>query len=206
MKYIFVAGAPGSKWSSVVKNIYYSESVDRSDYSDARTYYHDASGSMQLMHLGVYFDPGMEFSLPDDLDQHSKQDLEAIFDAPFTGSGVRVIKSHIFSNHIDFIKRTWFDCPVVLVHRANDACLGWWVRCGQFNITYPDYSGYYQDLPTMAKKIDQQNAGILDAWWGYKQGKYVETNRQLAQVLNIDPPPLHYAQDYATHDVRVMVI
>jgi len=35
MKYIFVAGAPGSKWSSVVKNIYYSESIDRSDYSDA---------------------------------------------------------------------------------------------------------------------------------------------------------------------------
>jgi hypothetical protein len=206
MKYIFVAGAPGSKWSSVVKNIYYSDSIDRSDYSDARTYHHDASGSMQLMHLGVYFDPGMEFSLPDNLDQHSKQDLEKIFDAPFAGKGVRVIKSHIFSNHIDFIKRTWADCPVVLVHRANDACLGWWVRCGQFDITYPNYSEYYQNLPTMARKIDQQNAGILDAWWGYKQGKYVETNRQLAQVLNIDPPPLQYAQDYATHDVRVMVI
>ena len=61
MKYIFVAGAPGSKWSSVVKNIYYSPRVDQSDYSDARTYYHDASGKMELMHLGAYLDPGMEF-------------------------------------------------------------------------------------------------------------------------------------------------
>ena len=60
-KYIFCAGAPGSKWSSLIKNIYYSPGVDRSDYSDARTYYHDASGKMDLMHLGAYFDPGMEF-------------------------------------------------------------------------------------------------------------------------------------------------
>ena len=32
-KYIFVSGAPGSKWSSVVKNIYYSPSIDSSDAS-----------------------------------------------------------------------------------------------------------------------------------------------------------------------------
>ena len=61
MKYIFVAGAPGSKWSSVVKNIYYSPSVDRSDFSLDRTYYHDATGRTELMHMGAYFDPGMEF-------------------------------------------------------------------------------------------------------------------------------------------------
>ena len=61
MKYIFVTGAPGSKWSSVVKNIYYSDSIDQTDYSAARTYSHDAPGEMTLMHLGAYFDPGMEF-------------------------------------------------------------------------------------------------------------------------------------------------
>jgi len=107
MKYIFVAGAPGSKWSSVVKNIYYSESIDRSDYSDARTYYHDASGKRELMHLGAYFDPGMESDLPEQIDNYSKEHLEAIFDKEFDGTGVRIIKSHIFSNHIDFIRKTW---------------------------------------------------------------------------------------------------
>ena len=78
MKYIFVAGAPGSKWSSVVKNIYYSPDIDRSDYRDEWTYYHDASGTMELMHLGAYFDPGMESNLPEDINNYSKQDLEAI--------------------------------------------------------------------------------------------------------------------------------
>ena len=61
MKYIFVAGAPGSKWSSVVKNIYYSDSLDNSDYSKDREYWHDAGGEMDLMHIGAYYDPGMEF-------------------------------------------------------------------------------------------------------------------------------------------------
>ena len=51
MKYIFIAGAPGSKWSSVSKNIYYSPDIDRTDYSDARTYWHDAPGTLELMHM-----------------------------------------------------------------------------------------------------------------------------------------------------------
>ena len=51
MKYIFVAGAPGSKWSSVCKNIYFSDSIDQSDYSKDREYWHDADGGkMHLMH------------------------------------------------------------------------------------------------------------------------------------------------------------
>jgi hypothetical protein len=89
MKYIFVAGAPGSKWSSVVKNIYYSASIDRSDYSDARTYYHDASGKRELMHLGAYFDPGMESDLPEQIDNYSKEYLEAIFDKEFIHDSAR---------------------------------------------------------------------------------------------------------------------
>ena len=51
MKYIFIAGAPGSKWSSVSKNIYFSDGIDRTDASPEREYYHDAPGTMQLMHM-----------------------------------------------------------------------------------------------------------------------------------------------------------
>ena len=36
MKYIFVAGAPGSKWSSVCKNIYFSGDIDTSDYMELK--------------------------------------------------------------------------------------------------------------------------------------------------------------------------
>jgi hypothetical protein len=150
MKYIFMAGAPGSKWSSVAKNIYYSPSIDQTDHTEARTYYHDATGEMLLMHQGAYFDPGMEFDLPVDLTTLSKAELEQRFDEPFSNGGVRIIKSHIFCHNIGFIKHTWPDCPIVLVHRGDDACLGWWVKCGHFNITYPSYNKYYKDLRQMA--------------------------------------------------------
>lgn len=205
MKYIFVAGAPGSKWSSVVKNIYYSPSLDQSDYSDERTYHHDASGKMELMHLGAYFDPGMEFDLPPELMTLSKDALEDIFNSAFTGNGVRIIKSHIFANNIDFLKACWPDCPIILVHRPDDACLGWWVKCGHFNITYPKYDKYYVDLRTMANIISEQNQDILNAYW-HREGKEPATNHELAKMLEIELPPLQYAQDYATNDIRVKVI
>jgi hypothetical protein len=207
MKYIFVAGAPGSKWSSVVKNIYYSADVDRTDYSEARTYYHDAgdTGVNDLMHIGAYFDPGMESNLPDNLDQYSREELEQIFDKEFSGTGIRIIKSHIFSNHIEFIKKTWPECPLILVHRSDDSCLGWWVKCGHFNITYPLYHEYYVDLKTMATIIKQQNKGILDAWWKYN-GLIVTDNTQLSTAVNIQAPLEEYRQDYVVSDIKVKVI
>ena len=205
MKYIFVAGAPGSKWSSVVKNIYYSPSIDRTDYSDERTYYHDASGENQLMHLGVYFDPGMEFGdFFDNLSDYTKEECETEFDRPFSGPGVRIIKSHVFAQHIDFIKENWPECPIVLVHRPDDACLGWWVRCGQFNITYPSYDSYYKDLRQMSTIIDDQNADIIGAW--VHEGVDAFNNINLADACRIARPPEEYQQDYRLADVRVRVI
>jgi hypothetical protein len=206
MKYIFVTGAPGSKWSSVVKNIYYSPDIDRSDYSDARTYYHDASGQMELMHLGAYFDPGMEFGRHfHRLSMYDKDTLEKDFDEPFSGPGIRIIKSHVFANHIDHLKALWPECPVVLVHRNDDACLGWWVKCGHFDITYPLYHDYYQNLRTMAGIIQQQNAGIVAAQRKY-YGRHPLTNHELASMLNLVWPPSEYIQDYGQSNIRVTVI
>ena len=206
MKYIFVAGAPGSKWSSVVKNIYYSPDIDRTDYSDARTYYHDASGKRELMHLGAYFDPGMEFGqLFHRLSMYDKDTLEAEFDRPFSGTGVRIIKSHVFANHIDHLMALWPECPIVLVHRDDDACLGWWVKCGHFDITYPSYDFYYRDLKTMAGIIRQQNEGIQKASWDYPR-RQPQTNQELARILNIAQPPEEYYQAYAQNNIRVKVI
>jgi hypothetical protein len=208
MKYIFVAGAPGSKWSSVVKNIYYSPDIDRSDYRDEWTYYHDASGTRELMHLGAYFDPGMISPLPEDLTTLSRPQLEEIFAEPFQfkeSRGVRIIKSHVFSNHLEYLRELFPDVPIVIVHRNDDACLGWWVKCGHFDITYPDYHEYFRDLKTMAGIIKSQNKDILKAWWKYT-GKTVTDNVQLAQALNIELPPVEYAQDYVVSDVRVKVI
>lgn len=208
MKYIFVAGAPGSKWSSVVKNIYYSADIERSDYSNRWTYYHDASGKRELMHLGAYFDPGMETDLPEDFATLPKSKLEEIFDAPFTikqTERTKIIKSHIFSNNIDFLRATWPDVPIVLVYRADDACLGWWVKCGHFDITYPLYHSYYKDLKTMAQIIKQQNTGIVNASLTYP-GQTPYDNLELCKLLNLAPPPAEYQQVYSLADIKVVVI
>lgn len=133
MKYIFVVGAPGSKWSSTVLNTYWSPSIDQTDYSEDRTYYHDATGEMMLMHIGAYFDPGMEFGdFFDEIEDYTKEQCEAEFDRPFSGNGIRIIKSHVLSNKIDLLRERWPDCPIVTVHRPNDACLGWWVSAENF--------------------------------------------------------------------------
>jgi hypothetical protein len=203
MKYIFVAGAPGSKWSSVVKNIYYSADIDRSDHTDQRTYEHN--GQHQL-HLGAYWDPGMEFgNFFDQLDQHTKEQCEHEFDRPFSGSGIRIIKSHSFAHHVATLRQRWPDCAIVLVHRSSDSCLGWWVKCGGFDIQYPDYRGYYKDLPTISRIVDEQNASIEQAMYDYP-GTEPGTNRALAQQLGLEPPPPQYAHNYAVADIRVKVI
>lgn len=206
MKYIFVAGAPGSKWSSVVKNIYFSPNIDRSDYSDARTYWHDASGKLDLMHLGAYYDPGMEFgTFFDNIEYYNKKQCEEEFDRPFDGKGTRIIKSHEFCNKIDFLKEYWPECPIVLVHRDNDSCLGWWVKCGHFNITYPKYDQHYVNLREMATHIEIQNSNLLNAWEKY-DGFLVRDNIELADTLQIHIPPEPYRQNYHVSDVSVKVI
>lgn len=208
MKYIFVAGAPGSKWSSVAKNIYYSDSIDRSDYSQERTYYHDANGKRDLMHLGAYWDPGMEFgAFFDDIENYTKEQCEAEFNRPFAAdaTGVRIIKSHVFSNHLDFLKQQWPECPVVLVYRGNDTCLGWWVKCGHFDISYPDYAEYYKNLREMGSIIEKQNDGIQQGAWKYPR-REARTNQELARILNIAQPPEQYYQDYIQSDIRIQVI
>jgi len=207
MKYIFVAGAPGSKWSSVCKNIYFSDSIDTTDYSTDRLYWHDAGGEKELMHLGAYYDPGMEFGgFFDELSNYSKEVCEAEFDSPFCMSDkVRIIKSHVFAHHIDFLKENWPDCPIVLVHRDDDPCLGWWVKCGHFDITYPLYHKYYKNLKEMSKIIAHQNKDILDAWERY-DGVTPKSNTELAVALDIEKPNDTYQQDYASKDIRVKVI
>lgn len=203
MKYIFIAGAPGSKWSSVSKNIYFSDSIDRTDASTEREYYHDAPGEMQLMHMGAYFDPEMEFDLPADLTTLSKTELERRFNEPFSGTGVRIIKSHIFCHNIGFIQHTWPDAPIILVHRGDDACLGWWVKCGHFNITYPSYDKYYKDLRQMAIEIKRQNADMRQHW---DYASFVYDNVELCERLGIAVPPNEYRQTYADNKVRVKVL
>lgn len=208
MKYIFVAGAPGSKWSSVTKNIYYSSDIDRSDHREDWTYWHDAPGQLELMHIGAYFDPGMECELPENMSLLTRDEAEQRFDAPFQSSvvGVKIIKSHIFCHwqNLEHLRQTWPDAPIVLVHRPDDACLGWWVKCGHFDITYPSYHGYYKNLREMASIIARQNRDLQE-WSNANDTLRVNNNVELCRRLGITAPTDKYRQYYPRCDVRVEV-
>ena len=84
----------------------------------------------------------------------TKKQAEEIFNSPFSDQGIRIIKSHIFSykHNLEYLKELWPESPIVLVHRSDDSCLGWWVKCGHFNITYPSYQEYYKDLKEMVEQ------------------------------------------------------
>ena len=91
----------------------------------------------------------------------------------------------------------------MLVHRSDDECLGWWVRCGHFDITYPLYHKYYVNLKMMSKIIDEQNKDLLDHW---HKGTEVFNNLELATLLDIGMPPEEYRQNYANKNVMVTVL
>ena len=114
------------------------------------------------MHTGAYWDPGMEFGHGfDRLDELGRAACESAFDAPFSGEGRRVVKSHTFCQNLAYLRRTWPDCPVVVIYRTDDVCLQWWLEAGGFGIRYPDYRPYYRDTETMAARIAAQNRDLL---------------------------------------------
>ena len=192
MKYILATGAPGSKWSSVIKKIYWSPDIDQSDYSFKRTYWHDADtpGNKQLMHIGAYWDPGMEFE-PDD------------WDSPFKGIGIRIIKSHVFSHRLNNLKTKGY--PIIMVYRNDYECLEWWKLCGEFSITYPDYSDYYKNLQNMWLEIQNQNRDILQFCKHNKDRiTRVYNTEGLCRLLNIDIRNTE-PHDYRQKDIQVYV-
>lgn len=198
MKYIFVAGAPGSRWSSVARSIYNSPKIDNSDSSNSYT----KPGEEIPMHVGSYWDPGMLHGqwfekLPD----LGKAQAEYMFNEPFSTNNnlTRIIKSHQFCKHLEHIKNTWIYCPIVLAYYKNDdATEAWWYEAGGFDITYPNYSWY---KGRMREEIEIQNAGVLEF---VKNNKctHVTNSDELGKVLGLTD--LEY-KDFAAADTDVYV-
>lgn len=195
MKYIFITGAPGSKWSRVAKSLWMSDDVDR---SDDRSQYNNE----RVSHCGAYFGPSMEYGDKFDVpfDQFTKEQLEAEFDKPFSGNGIRIIKSHHFAYNLEYIKKNWPDCPIVLVQREDDSCFTWWTLAGGFDINYPNYS-WYQNFDTMYKQICKQNFEIKKF---RKNNPYILThgNYHLCDLIGIKKPTIYDPYD----DVNVMYL
>ena len=192
MTYILMTGAPGSKWSSVFKNIHGSADVDSTDYNDSRTYWHDADtpGSKQLMHTGAYWDPGMEFDCK----------IEE-WDKPFSGLGKRIIKSHTFAHQLDNLKQLGY--PIIMVYRNDHECLEWWKICVEFNIKYPNYQ-HFKNLKEMWYHIQKENNDIMNFIHdNIDRVSLVKDNKELCGKLKISYPNKCDHHIYAQKDIKV---
>lgn len=176
---VFIAGTPGSKWSAIAHAVMYADGVNTSDISFARSY----DGNSKTLHFGNYFGPGMEFGRKfDRLEAMSKQELLKEFAAPYCETGgIKLLKSHLFSQHLPFLAGMFPQARFLLVHRPDEKCLKWWEQAGGFTISYPDYS-WYGTSENVAKEIERDNAGIL-AFAAMRNAKLVR-RRSMAPILD----------------------
>jgi hypothetical protein len=143
-----MTGAPGSKWSSVARTIYWSDDLDQSDYTEERTFVSDLQ-NRYASHIGAYWDPGMEFNITE-------------WDKPFHESGdkIRLIKSHTFAHYLNELKE--LNYPIIMVYSNDYECMNQWFNVGGFDITYPNYKPYYKNADNMWEQIVRQNRDIIN--------------------------------------------
>ena len=165
---IFVSGTPGSKWSATIRSLSYNSNINMSDESYAShdaysvTILKDGKDKKFAWHRGAYWGPfhkqGHKF---DKLDEMSKEEILEEILKPFDNRpGVKVIKSHWFAYHLDFIAKTFPEASIMGVYLPDDVCFDWWTLVGGWNITYPIYT-WYKDDNRMKKKIKQENSHLI---------------------------------------------
>lgn len=155
-KYIFITGAPGSKWSSYSQKIRQWDTIDNSDCNQLRSYTHNQFSG----HKGVYFGPEMEYGdwLKDGFYPNKlEEDVKSIW----TGDGQKILMSHNWCYYFDEIVYAYPTATIITVQRKNDKCFEWWKQAGGWGITYPSYSWYNND-DRMKEEISKQNKCIED--------------------------------------------
>jgi hypothetical protein len=145
------------------------------------------------MHIGAYFDPGMEFRPTRDN-----------WDLPFSGTGKRIIKSHTFAHELHVLKDEGY--PIVMVYRNDFECLEWWKLCGEFNITYPNYQ-HFVNLDLMWEHIQQENKDTMQFIHDNSDRvSRVKDNTELCKLLDISfPTKESKIHTYAEKGIQVYV-
>lgn len=193
--YIFLTGAPGSRWSSIAKVLYSSNDFDTSDANKSYT----KPGESSPMHLGAYWDPGMEYG--NQFDRLPELDVLSVsleFDRPFTDTHkrYRLVKSHQFANHLEYLTR--WECPIIMAHRPDTTSYDWWLEAGGFDISYPSYEWYRSN---MKDQIALQNRGI-ERFVASKPCVSISNSVELGELLGIEP--MNFL-DFSANDTTVYV-
>ena len=182
---IFFTGAPGSRWSGVSQMFRdHWPDVDNTDTADPRKVYrhHQFSG-----HRGNYYGPNdLHGNWLDKSFGTREQWLEEI-DRSYTGDEpIKLILSHNFAYYLDDLAAAFPESKIVMCYRPGQACYEWWHEAGGWDITYPDYT-WYGDNITMRQEIFKQNRMMLE----FGKAKGVEFKR----------PDVHFFRTHFGRDI-----
>lgn len=176
-KHIFFTGVPGSKWSGIAQSIEQLIGFNTTDRNFERTYHHKGFTG----HMGAYFGRLMEFT--------NKLDTEYIDQAWKLPGGTKLVKSHDWAYCLDKIKLLFPDDWIMLVYRPDDVSFNWWKQAGGWDISYPNYAAYRNDI-TMKQEISWQNQSIIkyadkhNLVWSEFTTEWIENNFGQTITLN----------------------
>jgi hypothetical protein len=145
---IFFTGVPGSRWSGIAQILESLKGFNTTDRSPERSYIHNGFTG----HKGAYFGRLMEFE--------AELDSEYIDTAWYSGAGAKLVKSHDWAYSLDRIRLKFPADWIMLVHRPDVVSFDWWKSAGGWDIGYPSYAAYQNDL-IMQREISWQNQAIL---------------------------------------------
>lgn len=173
--WIFVTGAPGSRWSGVGDELRFNYHADITDYTSDKEYMHSKFSG----HKGNYYGPGMQYGkwLEKNNSLGTKEQWIEEINSSFSGpeDQVKVIMSHHFAYYLDEIKKMFPESTIVACLRDCDDCMEWWKKAGGWDITYPSYEWYKDDIK-MKHEIYWQNKAIIH----WVQKRSVPENTQLS--------------------------
>jgi len=146
---IFFTGVPGSRWSGIAQTLESMPYFNTSDRTREREYLHNGFTG----HKGSYFGRLMEFE--------AKLDSDYIDSAwAMKSVGTKLVKSHDWAYCLDKIKIKFPNDWIMLVYRDSSASFKWWKEAGGWDIKYPSYTAYQNDV-IMAREIEWQNNAII---------------------------------------------
>jgi len=92
-----------------------------------------------------------------DFNQEIINEIDAAYEDK-TWDKYRIVKSHHFALHLDFIKNTFPKSKIIMVLRPDKYAYFTWIKSGGFEkIQYPDYHEFYKDPDNLLKWINIEN-------------------------------------------------
>lgn len=196
---IIVTGAPGSRWSGVIRmlTLMYKE-INMSDNTNDYVYRKKVDGQTVGWHRGAYWGPnnsaGHKFDV---LNTLTKEEIIKEFKAPFSDwhTGTKIIKSHWFAYHLPQLRQMFPKATMWAFYDTNEECYNWWHHVGGWDIYYPDYSWYEYDSK-MKEQIAIENHNIETTFELKKYEKWKDAVsalgfshdiRTIHEIMEVDP-------------------